>query len=317
MSIDYVGIDVSKHHLDLAMGEMEVVRVANSAEGIARLIEQVSQLRRPQVVCEATGSHTRRLSRALGDRGIAFSRVNPRRVRDLARADGQMAKTDAIDARVILRFARLMQPEPAPPPPPQALDLADLVRRRRQVVDMLAIEKQRLEHPEAEPVHASLKAHIAFLAGQVRDLDAAIAQQIAADAELARRAELLVSIPGIGRTTAAVLVAEMPELGGIDNKQVAALAGVAPFVRDSGQYRGQAHIGGGRVSVRCALYMATISAIRANPPIKTFYRRLRDNGKPAKLAIVAAMRKLLITANTIIATGRPWQPGTHLNPNRA
>ena len=308
MNMDYVGIDVSKHHLDLALGEAGVVRVANNAEGIARLIEQVSGLGRPHVVCEATGSHTRQLSRELGERGIAFSRVNPRRVRELARADGQRAKTDAIDARVILRFARLMQPQPTPPPQPQALELADLVRRRRQVVDMLAMEKQRLEHPEAASARASLKAHIAFMASQVRDLDAAIAERIAGDAELERRAGLLVSIPGIGRTTAAVLVAEMPELGGLDNKQVAALAGVAPFVRESGQFRGQAHIGGGRASVRCALYMASISAIRANPQIRSFYRRLRDNRKPAKLAIVAAMRKLLITANAIIATGTPWQP---------
>lgn len=316
MSKNYVGIDVSKHHLDLAIGEAGVVRVANSAEGIAGLVEQLSGLSRPHVVCEATGSHTRRLSRQLGEHGIAFSRVNPRRVRDLARADGQLAKTDAIDARVILRFARLMQPQPTPPPQPIALELADLVRRRRQVVDMLAIEKQRLEHPEAEPVRASLKAHIAFMASQIGELDAAIVERIAGDGELERRAGLLVSIPGIGRITAAVLVAEMPELGGIDNKQVAALAGVAPFVRDSGQFRGQAHIGGGRVSVRCALYMATISAIRANPPIRSFYRRLRDNGKPAKLAIVAAMRKLLITANAIIATGRPWQPHTHSTTNQ-
>lgn len=228
----------------------------------------------------------------------------------------QMRKTDPIDARIILRFARLMQPQPTPPPPPDAIELADLVRRRRQVLDMMAIEKQRLEHPEAELARTSLKAHIAFMANQISDLDAAITERIAQNAELKRRAELLVSIPGIGRTTAAVLVAEMPELGSIDSKQVAALAGVAPFVRESGQFRGQAHIGGGRISVRCALYMATISAIRANPQIKTFYRRLRDNGKPAKLAIVAAMRKLLITANAIIATGRPWQPDSHPNTNQ-
>lgn len=307
MSMDYVGIDVSKHHLDLAIAGAPVVRIANTSEGIAGLLEQMSQLRRPHVVCEATGSHTRLLARELGRGSIVLSLVNPRRVRELARASGQLAKTDAIDAGMILRFAQLMQPEPAPPPQPQALELADLVRRRRQLVDMLAMEKQRMEHPGAELVQASLKAHIAFLASQVRDLDAAIARQIEADAELRQRADLLVSVPGIGRTTAAVLVADLPELGRIDKKAIAALAGVAPFVRDSGQFRGQAHIGGGRASVRCAIYMATISAIRANPPLKSFYRRLRDNGKPAKLAIVATMRKLLITANAILATGRPWE----------
>jgi len=306
MSMDYVGIDVSKHHLDLAMAGSRVVRLANTVSGVADLVDRLAGLERPHVVCEATGSHTRLLARVLGERGIAFSRVNPRRVRDLARADGQLAKTDAIDAGVILRFAGLMQPHPTPPAPPQVLALTDLVRRRRQVVEMLAGEKQRLEGPEAELVRALVKAHVAFLASQVSQLDAAIARLIAADAALQRRAGLLMSIPGIGATTAAVLVAEMPELGSIDKKQVAALAGVAPFVRDSGQFRGQAHIGGGRASARCALYMAAISAIRANPPIKAFYRHLRDNGKPAKLAIVAAMRKLIITANAILASGQPW-----------
>lgn len=314
MNMDYVGVDVSKHHLDLAMGDAGAVRVANSAEGIALLIAQVSQLAHPHVVCEATGSYTRLLARELDKGGIALSRVNPRRVRDLARASGQLAKTDAIDAGVILRFARLMQPEPAPSPQSRVLDLADLVRRRRQLVDMLAMEKQRIEHPEAELVQASLKAHVAFLAVQVGDLDAAIAEQIRTNADLSHRADLLVSIPGIGQTTAAVLVADLPELGQIDKKAIAALAGVAPFVRESGQFSGQAHIGGGRASVRCALYMATISAIRANPPIRSFYQRLRENGKPAKLAIVAAMRKLLITANAIVASGKPWQQNQQPEP---
>jgi transposase len=313
MSVDYVGIDVSKQHLDLAVAGSRVVRLANSAAGIAGLVERLAGLRHPHVVCEATGHHTRLLARCMGEQGIAFSRVNPRRVRELARAGGQLAKTDAIDAGVILRFARTMQPQPDPPPQAHAIELAELVRRRRQLVDMLVAEKQRDAEPEAELVQASVKAHLTFMTAQVKQLEAAIAAAIAADAELQRRAVLLCSIPGIGNTTAAVLVAELPELGRIDKKAVAALAGVAPFVRDSGQFRGQAHIGGGRLSVRCALYMATISAIRANPPIKAFYKHLRAAGKPAKLAIVAAMRKLLITANAILATNRPWSP----SPNKS
>lgn len=308
MNTDYVGIDVSKQYLDLAVTGARVVRLANTVAGMGELVHQLEALSHPHVVCEATGSYTRLLARTMGEHAIAFSRINPRRVRDLARADGQLAKTDAIDAGIILRFACLMQPQPTPLASPQAVELTDLVRRRRQVVEMLAGEKQRLEGPEADLVRLSIKAHLAFMAEQVKQLDAAIADLIAADPTLQRRAGLLTSIPGIGATTAAVLVAEMPELGSIDKKQVAALAGVAPFVRDSGQFRGQAHIGGGRASARCALYMAAISAIRANPPIKAFYRHLRDNGKPAKLAIVAAMRKLLITANAILASGRPWTP---------
>lgn len=299
---DYVGVDVCKQHLDLAVAGRRVFRVPNDPGGVARLVERLAGLSRPHLVCEATGSYTRLLARELGRRDIAFSRVNPRRVRDLARADGQLAKTDAIDAGLILRFARIMQPQPDPAPDPAALELADLVRRRRQLVDMLASEQQRREHPEPGSVHASIDAHVTFLRAQVADLDAAIAGQPA----LSHRAELLRSIPGIGQVTAAVLVAEMPELGTIGSKQVAALAGVAPFTRESGQMRGQAHIAGGRLSVRCALYMATISAIRTNPPIKAFYKHLRGQGKPAKLAIVAAMRKLIIIANAIIANNTPW-----------
>jgi len=303
---DYVGVDVSKQHLDLAMAGARVVRVANTPAGMVRLIAHLAGLSRPHLVCEATGSHTRLMASQMARHGIALSRVNPRRVRDLARASGQLAKTDAIDAQMILRFAHTMQPHPSPAPEPAAAELADLVRRRRQVVDMLAMEKQRRDHPEAETVKASIAAHIAFLVDTVAQLDKAIAGRIRTEPAMARRMDLLASIPGIGQTTAAVLIAEMPELGSIGNKQAAALAGVAPFTRDSGQMRGQAHIAGGRLSVRCALYMATIAAIRANPPIKAFYRHLRDQGKPAKLAIVAAMRKLIITANAVLTNQKPW-----------
>jgi len=314
MNVTYIGIDISKAHLDLAMAGTGPVRLANSEAGVAGLLERLAGIERPHVVCEATGRHTRRLARGLGAGGIALSRVNPRRVRDLARASGQLAKTDAIDAAMILRFAQTMQPQPDPPPQPHATELADLVRRRRQLVDMLASEKQRAAEPESDPIRASLAAHIAFMNAQVKAFDTAITAAIAADTALKARAGLLCSIPGIGATTAAVLVAALPELGLIDKKAIAALAGVAPFVRESGQFRGQAHIAGGRLSVRCALYMATLSAIRANPPIKAFYKHLRDAGKPAKLAIVAAMRKLLITANAILATNRPWSASLTNHP---
>ena len=306
-SSDYVGVDVSKQHLDLAMAGARVFRVPNNPAGMSRLVARLAGLQRPHLVCEATGSSTRLMAREMARPGIAFSAINPRRVRDLARADGQLAKTDAIDAAVILRFACLMQPEPSPAPDPHTLEMADLVRRRRQMVDMLASEKQRREHPETARVRTSIDAHIDFLGTQIAEMDQAIATQIRSDGALQHRVELLTTIPGIGQTTAAVLVAEMPELGTIGNKQAAALAGVAPFNRDSGETRGQAHIAGGRLSVRCALYMATLSAIRANPPIKAFYQRLREQGKPAKLAIVAAMRKLIITANAVLASNTPWK----------
>jgi transposase len=304
---DYVGVDVSKHYLDLSVaGSSQGWRVSNSAAGMASLAKRLSHLQQPHLVCEATGSYTRLLVSELAARGIPVSRINPRQVRAFARAAGQLAKTDAIDAGVIVRFAQAMQPPASPPPDPAASRLSELVRRRRQLVDMLAMEKQRAEHPEMPEIAEAIARHLSFLKAEIAGFDKAIAAHIAAHAPLARRAQLLATLPGVGAITAAVLVAELPELGHIGQKQIATLAGVAPINQDSGLMRGQAHIAGGRLSVRCALYMATVSAIRCNPPIKAFYKRLRAQGKPAKVAIVAAMRKLLITANAVLEHDRPW-----------
>lgn len=311
-SCDYVGIDVSKHHLDLALsGSSRRWRVNNDTHGITALIEGVSQVARPHFVCEATGSYTRRLEAELARRGMPLSRVNPRHVRSFARAAGQLAKTDAIDAGLIVRFAQAMQPPVTAAPDPATTQLTEMVRRRRQLVEMQVMEKQRAEHAQTEPMRTGIRRHLDLLKAEIAGIDRLIADQIAADAALSRRAELLNSIPGIGATTAAVLIAELPELGQIGKKQIAALAGVAPINRDSGLSRGEAHIAGGRLSVRCALYMATLSAIRSNPPIKAFYKHLRDQGKPAKLAITAAMRKLLIVANAIVQKNAEWNNDSH------
>lgn len=302
----FIGVDVSKDHLDVALpGSLKVWRTGNDRTGIAALGRKLAKLDEPHLVCEATGGYTRRLVHGLVERGVAFSRVNPRQVRDFARATGKLAKTDAIDAGVILGFAEVMQPAAAPPVSQHQLRLTDLVRRRRQLVDAAAIEKQR-EQPDEPLLASSIKRHLAFLAQEIEGIDRAIATAIEADQALARRAELLRTVPGIGHITAATLVAELPELGIIGKKQIAALVGVAPMNRDSGLMRGQAHIAGGRLSVRCVLYMATIVAIRCNPVIKTFYKHLREQGKPPKVAIVAAMRKLLIAANAMIEHDRPW-----------
>jgi transposase len=303
----FIGVDVSKDHLDVALpGSAKVWRIGNDPAGIATLGRKLAKLGEPHLVCEATGGYTRRLVHGLAERGIAFSRVNPRQVRDFARATGKLAKTDAIDAGVILRFAEVMQPAAAPPVSERQLRLTDLVRRRRQLVDIAAMEKQRSVQPDEAMITASIKAHLTFLIGQIAGLDAAIAEQIEQDRDLARRAELLRTIPGVGAIAAATLVAELPELGHTGKKQIAALVGVAPMNRDSGLMRGQAHIAGGRLSVRCVLYMATIVAIRCNPAIKSFYKHLRAQGKPPKVAIVAAMRKLLIAANAMLEHDRPW-----------
>jgi transposase len=305
---DYVGVDVSKHHLDLCHSSRPAGwRVENTPSGIKTLGRHLARLGSPQLVCEATGSYTRMLVREAARLNIPLSRVNPRQIRDFARASGRLAKTDKIDAAIMVGFARAMHPPVSPPPEPAILELTDYVRRRRQLIDMLVMEKQRLEHPEAKPVLAGITAHIDFLTTQIATLDDAIGKCITADPGLAHRRHLLQTIPGIGLTTASVLIAELPELGSIGPKQIAALVGVAPINHDSGLSRGQAHIAGGRHSVRCALYMATLAAVRANPPIKTFYKRLRNDGKPAKLALTGAMRKLIIVANTILAKDTPWK----------
>ena len=303
----YVAVDVSKAALDVAMpGANRVWRSANTLAGIAAFKKRLGILEHPHVVCEATGRYGRLLARQMGAAGIAMSIVSPRQVRDFARATGQLAKTDALDAGIILRFADVMQPARTPPTPENQARLAEQVRRRRQLVDMLATEKQRLSGLDDADTLASIREHIAFLQGQIGQCDARITAEIAADATLARKAMLLESIPGIGATTAAVLIAELPELGIADKKQIAALAGVAPMNRDSGQWRGQAHITGGRLSVRCALYMATLPAIRFNPTIRDFYQHLRAGGKAPKVAITAAMRKLLIIANAIVQQDKQW-----------
>jgi transposase len=303
----YVAVDVSKAMLDIAMpGATRVWRSSNTTAGIATFRERLKRFDRPHVVCEATGRYGRLLARQMGAAGIAMSIVNPRQVRDFARATGQLAKTDALDAGIILRFACAMEPVPTPPTPANQARLAEQVRRRRQLVDMLATEKQRLSGLDDADTLASIREHLTFLQGQIGQCDARIKAEIEADEKLARKAVLLESIPGIGATTAAVLIAELPELGIADKKQIAALAGVAPMNRDSGQWRGQAHITGGRLSVRCSLYMATLPAIRFNPAIKDFYQHLRAEGKAPKVAITAAMRKLLIIANAIIQQDRPW-----------
>ena len=301
----FVAVDVSKAMLDLASPQ-GAWRTPNTPSGLASLRRRLAKQERPWVVCEATGRHSRLLARQMHQAGIPVSIVNPRQIRDFARASGQLAKTDAIDAAVILRFAHAMQPPQTPPVPESRQRLAEQVVRRRQLVDMLAAEKQRLSELDDPDTVASIKDHLAFLKAQIEACSTRIETLIEADRELAEKASLLRTIPGIGATTAAVLLTEMPELGEADKKQIAALAGVAPMNRDSGQWRGQAHIKGGRMSVRCALYMASIVAIRFNPAIKTFYRRLRADGKPPKVAITAAMRKLLIIANTVVKQKQPW-----------
>ncbi|GAA5544083.1 IS110 family transposase [Brucella sp. NBRC 113783] len=304
-----VGIDVSKAYLDVARyGVTSVARWNNDVTGCHELAAAVAGA--SLVVVEATGGYETPMVRTLAAVGIAVAVVNPRQVRDFARASGRLAKTDRVDARVILHFAKAMRPAQIPHIDDGRIDLAALVTRRRQLIDMAIAEKNRLEHASAD-IAALIHELLASFKAQLIRIDTAIALAIEAEPEMAERRNLLLSVPGIGETTAAILIAELPELGSIDDKKLAALIGVAPIAYDSGMMRGQRHIGGGRTTVRCALYMATLSAIRCSTTIKIFYTRLRDAGKPPKVAIVAAMRKLATILNTILRRRTPWTSQQH------
>jgi transposase len=302
-----VGVDVSKAHLDVARdGQVETARYANAQAGIDAFVRDLQAAPPRLVVAEATGGYEIALVRALQRADIPVAVVNPRQVRDLARARGRLAKTDAIDARMIASFGAVMQPKPLPAPAPGREALAGLVARRRQLIDMMTAEKNRREHAEGV-VRDWIEENLAAFKSQLANVDAAIAIAIEDDAELTKRRDILVSVPGIATLTAAVILAELPELGHIGTKQAAALVGVAPINRESGQYRGERHIGGGRPSVRCALYMATLSAVRHEPTIKAFHLRLRQAGKKPKVALVAAERKLVSLLNTLLERNHIWK----------
>lgn len=306
-----VGIDVSKHHLDLAQSDgASTTRYANTADGLAALAGELGLLAPALVVAEATGGYEIGLVRSCQAAAIPIAVVNPRQVRAFARARGTLAKTDAIDARTIAAFGALLRPRPLGPVVAGREAFAGLVARRRQLVDMMIAEKNRLEHATGA-VRLSIEEMLGVFKSQLAGVDAAIALAIDADAQLSHRRDILTSVPGVGELTAAVLLAELPELATIGSKQAAALTGVAPINRDSGAQRGERHIGGGRPSVRCALYMATLSAIRYEPGLKAFYQRLRQAGKKPKVAIVAAMRKLVTLLNVLLKRDQLWRPQQH------
>jgi transposase len=295
-----VGIDVSKPMLDIfddAVGRPE--RIANTPQPIT---EQVARWRCGNVfvVFEATGVYDRELAEALHQAGIRFARINPARARDFARADGRLAKTDAIDARMLANFARTMAPAADHPPEPVRNALASLAKRRDQLVHMRAQEKNRRSETRDRAMVEDIAGHIDFLDSAIKAIEARIKALIKAAPEICEQARLMRSAPGIGPVACMQLIAQMPELGCIGPKQVAALAGLAPFNVDSGSYRGKRAIGGGRKRVRDALYMAALNAVRRDSNIKSFYQKLRTAGKPAKLALIAVARKLLTRLNAML-----------------
>ena len=306
----YVGIDVSKDRLDVSIGaEGAVWQVGNDAAGIGALRERLAVLAPERIVVEATGGLERAVVRGLDITGLPVVVVNPRQVRDFARATGRLAKTDVIDARVLAWFGEALQPAVRLLPDAQAEALREVVTRRRQVVEMLTVERNHMVQATSL-VRRQVKGHIAGLQRQLVTLDRELARLIQANPVWRARDELLRSVPGVGNVTARLLVANLPELGRLNRKQIAALVGVAPHNRDSGSYRGKRSVWGGRAPVRAGLYMATLVATRHNAVIRAFYARLCAAGKPKKVALTACMRKLLTILNSMLHTQSPWKPAS-------
>jgi transposase len=280
--------------------------VANDECGIAALLTRLAAVHPTLVVLEATGGAEVAVVAALGLAQVPVAVLNPRHVRDFAKATGRLAKTDRIDAQVLAQFAAAVQPTPRPLPDAQTQELGALLSRRRQVVEMLTAERHRLRTATVR-VQPGIQAHIAFLEQQRTEADRALATLLQASPLWQDKARLLQSASGVGPVLTTTLLAELPELGTLDRREIALLVGVAPLNDDSGKHRGHRRIWGGRASVRAVLYMATVSAIRANPIIKPYYARLRAAGKLPKVALVACMRKLLTILNAMLRDGTTWQ----------
>jgi transposase len=305
----FIGIDVSKSSWDVHLlpeGRSFTIRVADGA--VERLLEKLGSPEAALVVLEATGGFERKLVAELIDAGWTVSVVNPRQARDFAKAIGRLAKTDRIDAETLALFAHRVQPRPTQKTPEKLLELDALVTRRRQLVSLRSMEKMRRPQAVHKTASRSIDKVLKMLDQQIAALDKAIAQLIEADDDWRAKRDLIESVPGVGPTTSATLVAELPELGRLNRQEIASLAGLAPFNHDSGKFRGQRRIRGGRSALRTTLYMAALSAKRCNEKLRTFAERLQKAGKPFKVVITACMRKLLTILNTLVRSGKSWTP---------
>jgi transposase len=295
----YVGLDVAKLSLELHLAGQSHP-LDNDAKGHAQLLKLLRPHPGAHVVCEATGGYEQPVVRALQAADLPVSIVEAGRVRHFARAQGQRAKTDPIDAAVLAAYGVALKPAATPAVPPQVQKLAALAQRRRQLIYQLQIENNHAEHYDDDFSRRQSRRLAKIFQKQIDECDAAIATLLAADAGLAHKAERLQAIPGVGPVVAATMLAEMPELGKLNKRTAAALAGVAPFNQDSGQFKGQRHISGGRRTVRSALYMATLSAVRHDRILKEFYQRLLNAGKKPLVAMTAVMRKLVVLMNHLL-----------------
>ena len=305
----FVGIDVSKDRLDVhILPEDEAFIIERNGRGLASLVERLKPLLPSLVVVEATGGFESTTAAALAGAGLPLAVVNPAQIRHYAQALGKRAKTDPIDAKVIARFAADIRPEARPLPDEMTQFLADLVARRRQIVEMLQGERQREKRTKVKRVRKSLARLIGALEKELAELDREIDDTVRGSPAWREKEDLLTSVPGIGPKTAYTLIAELPELGTLDRKTVASLAGLAPYTRQSGRWKGKSMIGGGRKTVRTAVFIAAMVACRYNKTLKAFYDRLLRAGKAKVPAIIAVARKLLTILNAILRDKKPWQP---------
>lgn len=303
-----IGIDVSKALLDVAvLPDDQTWSVDNDQQGIRTLVKDLKRWRCRLVILEATGGLEMAAVSALAAAGLPVVVVNPRQVRDFAKSKGILAKTDRIDARVLTLFGEAVKPQVRPLKDKQMQQLEALVSRRRQLVDMLTAEKNRLSQAQ-KSVRKNIKAHIAWLEQRLNEIDSDLNKLIKDTPIWREKDTVLQSAPGVGPVLSSSMIAKLPELGTLNRKKIAALVGVAPFNRDSGKWRGRRAIWGGRADVRAVLYMATLASIRWNPSISTFYSRLVGAGKEHKVAMTACMRKLLTTLNAMVKNETPWEP---------
>ena len=311
----FVGIDVAKAKLDVFIDSTgEAFTVDNTAQGIASIRDRLRPLNVQRIVIEHSGRYERRCALDLMDSGLPVALVNPRQTRDFARAINWFAKNDRIDARLHAEFARRVEPRISERIPQNRAELDELVGRRRQLVQMRAAEQMRLQQADAQSVRRSIEKILRQLETQIQDLERSIAKTIENNDDWRGKAQLLQSVPGVGPVVASTLVAELPELGKVNRQEIAALAGLAPFDRESGKWKGKRTCFGGRAKVRSTLYMAALACRRCNPIIRALAERLAAAGKAFKVVMVACMRKLLTILNIMAATGQPWKPKLVLNP---
>jgi transposase len=309
----FVGIDVAKADFIVACRPTDVVWTAtNDVPGIAATLDRVRAMAPALIVLEATGGYETPLVAALASAGLPIVVANPRQVRDFAKATGQLAKTDRLDAHILALFAERVQPTPRPLPDTDLQHLDALITRRRQLLDMLTAERNRLEHATTK-IRRNITQHIRWLERRVADVDRDLDDTIQSSPVWRAKENLLRTVPGIGPVVSRTLLADLPELGRLNRKQIAALVGLAPLARDSGTLKGKRLVWGGRAPVRAVLYMGALVGTQRNPLIRTFYLRLLAAGKPKKLALTACMRKLLTILNAMVRTNTPWR--LHLQPN--